>query len=73
MLRADLAKGELVNELESLRQRVAELEMQVDRDADKSDKNRYKAVFESVNDIIFLIDKMGIIIDVNERLAEFGG
>ena len=68
MLKADLAKEEPVNELERLRQRVAELEMQVDREADK---NRYKAVFESVNDIIFLIDKMGIIIDVNERIGGY--
>ena len=79
MIRSDLAKEELVTELETLRQRVAELEaLEIDHQADKKliqleDEQRYKAIFESANDIILLIGKKGTIIDVNERLKEIGG
>jgi len=78
MIRPDIAREELVTELETLRQRVAELEaLEIDHQADKKliqleleDEQRYKAIFESANDIILLIDKKGTIIDVNERLKE---
>ena len=81
MIRPDIAREELVTELETLRQRVAELEaLEIDHQADKKliqleleDEQRYKAIFESANDIILLIDKKGTIIDVNERLKEIGG
>ena len=79
MIRPDIAKEALVTELETLRQRVAELEaLEIDHQADKKltqleDEQRYKAIFESANDIILLIDKKGTIIDVNERLKEIGG
>jgi PAS domain S-box-containing protein len=79
MIRPDIAREELVTELETLRQRVAELEaLETDHQADKKliqleDEQQYKVIFESANDIILLIDKKGTIIDVNERLKEIGG
>ena len=33
----------------------------------------YKAVFESANDSLFLVDKKGNILDFNDRLTEIGG
>ena len=66
MIRADLAREELVKELETLRQRVAKLE-------GRELEQRYQAVFESANDVILLIDKNGKIIDVNQRLTEISG
>jgi PAS domain S-box-containing protein len=37
------------------------------------DEGIYKAIFESANDSIFLVDKKGKILDFNSRLIEIGG
>jgi PAS domain S-box-containing protein len=37
------------------------------------DEERYKAVFESANDLMLLLDKKGRIIDINGRSAEISG
>jgi PAS domain S-box-containing protein len=80
MATTNLAREELIRELETLRQRVAELErLEAEFQPGGAmlpliDENeRYRAVFESANDIIILIDKKGKIVDVNGRLKEIGG
>ena len=80
MVRAAITKEESSRELKVLRQRVAELEAlkAEHQQADKKllqleDEQRYKAVFESANDVIVLMDKKGRITDVNDKLREIIG
>lgn len=66
-------------ELNAARQRIAQLEAlaaqrQIDDEfIDIKAEGLYKAVFESVNDCILIIDKKGKIVDFNNRLLEIGG
>ncbi|MBU0536768.1 MAG: PAS domain S-box protein [Nanoarchaeota archaeon] len=39
----------------------------------KESEERYRNIFSSANDIIFLINKKGVIIDANKRLKEIAG
>ena len=79
MTQADIPKKKPSEELQALRQRVAELEAlegkrQPDNEAlPVKDEQLYKAVFESANDSILLIDKIGRIIDFNERFIKISG
>ncbi len=41
--------------------------------AQTHDEGLYRAIFDSANDIILVLDKKGVIIDFNERLVEIGG
>jgi len=66
------------DEVEVLKQRVAELEALLANGAPKKsgpfeDESIYKAIFESANDSIMFIDKRGKIIEFNDRLVEIGG
>jgi len=66
-------------ELKNLKQPIAELEELKVKQGDNvkllqpEDDGIYKAVFESSNDSILLIDKKGKIIDFNDRLLKIGG
>ena len=66
-------------ELKTLRKRIAELEaLKLDQDnttklLQPENEGIYKAVFESSNDSILLIDKKGKILDFNERLIKISG
>ena len=79
MTQADIPKKKPSEEFRALRRRVAELEaLEVKRQADNQplqlkDEPLYKAVFESANDSLFLVDKKGNILDFNGRLTEIGG
>jgi PAS domain S-box-containing protein len=42
-------------------------------DALRESEEKYRTIFESVNDIIILLDTHGTIIDVNSRLTDIGG
>lgn len=39
----------------------------------KESEERYRSIFESANDIIFVIDKKGKILDVNQKIKEIAG
>jgi len=78
MTRKNLPKEKTLEELKVLKQPVVELEAleaanQTDEKSNQFEKQKYKAVFESANDAILLIDKKGVIIDVNKRLKDFSG
>jgi PAS domain S-box-containing protein len=79
MTKKDISRNKPSGELETLRQRVAELEALVGKNhADNQtplfeDDGIYKAIFESANDSILFVDKKGKIIDFNDRLVEIGG
>ena len=79
MTQANIPKKKPSIELQALRQRVAELEaLEVKRQTGNKplqlkDEQLYKAVFESANDSLFLVDKKGNILDFNDRLTEIGG
>ena len=79
MTQADIPKKKPSEELQALRKRVAELEaLEAECQDDKKsipqkDESLFKAVFESANDSLFLVDKKGNILDFNNRLTEIGG
>jgi PAS domain S-box-containing protein len=79
MTKTTITKKKPSGELEALRQRIAELEaLELKLQAEKNifqleGEERYKAAFESANDVIMLMDKNGKIIDVNEKITEIGG
>ena len=66
-------------ELKTLRKRIAELEAlklgqhNTTKLLQPENEGIYKAVFESSNDSILLIDKKGKILDFNERLIKISG
>ena len=39
----------------------------------RESEEKYRTIFESVNDILILLDKKGKIVDVNEKVREIGG
>ena len=72
MIKLDIIKEKSTRELKILRQRVAELEtLEIEHQAEKKlllleGEEGYKTVFESVTDVILLINKKGKIIDINQ-------
>ena len=79
MPKKDLSKEQPSGKVKVLKQDVTEkeelmAESQVDKKLSNLDNEGiYKAVFESANDSILLIDKKGKIIDFNKRFIEIGG
>jgi PAS domain S-box-containing protein len=79
MIKLDIIKEKSTRELKILRQRVAELEtLEIEHQAEKKlllleGEEGYKTVFESVTDVILLINKKGKIIDINQLLTEISG
>ena len=79
MPKKEEAKMKSSNKVKVLKKRVDEkegsiTEPQPDKKLlDLEDEGIYKAVFESAQDSILLIDKKGRIIDFNKRLIEFSG
>ena len=79
MARTNVTEERPSGKLQVLKQCFAEKEdSEAEHQADKKllqleDEGMYKAVFESANDSIMLIDKKGKIIDFNDRFTEVGG
>jgi diguanylate cyclase (GGDEF)-like protein/PAS domain S-box-containing protein len=74
----DKTKEQLIKELIELRERftqcmVSETECGHLLKQLKESEERYRMVFESANDVIFLIDKNGKILEVNEKLTDLTG
>jgi PAS domain S-box-containing protein len=78
MIKNKLSKDNTNGEFKFLKQRISELETLVAYLEQKNKQNmrfedqKYKAVFESANDIMLLIDIKGNIIDINPRAKEIG-
>jgi len=75
---SDKTKEQLINELEEMRQGITKLEASEAKckqteEALKESEERYKAIFESVNDAIVRLDKYGKIIDFNDRVSDILG
>jgi PAS domain S-box-containing protein len=66
MRKTELRKEISAGELKITRKRTVKLAALVDEET-------YKAAFESAGDVILLIDKIGKIMDVNNRLKAIGG
>ena len=79
MTRADLPKEKSSGKRRATEQRSIEANQSITEHADDRelrelvDEDRYKAVFESANDLMLLLDKKGRIIDINGRSAEISG
>ena len=79
MANKTISEKKATDELEALRLRVAELENQLagptgnPKTITFENGGIYKAIFESANDSIIVIDKKGKIVDFNDRLIEIGG
>ncbi len=60
----DKTKKQLIDELDELRRRNAELE---------ESERKYHSLFENVNDIILIMNLKGTVIDANKKAEEFSG
>jgi PAS domain S-box-containing protein len=80
MIRSETSREELIGELETLRQRVAELEeFQTEHQRGEETQpqieadERYRAILESSDDGLLVLDRKDRVIDANEKLEEIIG
>lgn len=75
MKKEDKTKEQLINELVELRQRIAELEkVAAERkraeEALRDSEGKYRVLFETAKDAVFLSDETGKFVDVNQVACE---
>ncbi len=63
-------KRQLITELEQLQSRIAELERT--EELLKESEDKYRTIYENVNDHLIYIDKYGTILGTNDRKATYG-
>jgi len=74
----DQTKEELLGDLYETREEIIRLKTSEDKHQVVEAQlartaQRYKSIFDSVNDILILVDKKGKILDVNNRVKDIGG
>ena len=74
----DKTKEQLINELEEMRQRIAELEVtQAERkpmeEALQQSEKRYRSLFEDSKDAVYVTAKGGKFVDVNQSMLQLFG
>ena len=74
----DKRKDQLINELVEVRRHIAELEAsQTERkkaeDALRQSEEKFRSIFENANDLVVYLDKVGTVIDVNDKVEEIFG
>lgn len=71
-------REQLSSDLEEMWEQISRLKASGDKHKEieaqlKQSEERYKSIFNSVNDVLILIDKKGTILDVNSKVTEIGG